>query len=297
MTHVSQAPWLPLRAALFALALTLAPALSGLGGVAALAQADARAQPVTGPGVVTIGGVGVGGKVNVRSGPTVLFPVVAKLGYGTRVEQGICLGGGSGRWCEITTMDGKTTGYVAARFLVEGDTTLPDDDSAGGPDYWKVRGLASNERLGVRLDPRAGAAVLATLQNGEIVRNLGCRMVGSNRWCQIRSTTGVDVTGWVLGSYLRESQAPSGSGGGGSGSGSGGATSDYLVVKGLASGDSLNLRSRASTQGEVIARLSEGTRVRNLGCETSGNSTWCKVRTSGAVEVTGWASARYLRND
>jgi uncharacterized protein YgiM (DUF1202 family) len=102
----------------------------------------------------------------------------------------------------------------------------------------------------------------------------------------------MDVTGWVSGSYLRESAAPTTPaplpGDGASGP-------DFYVVTGLTAGDTLNLRSRPSTQGDIIARLSQGARVRNLGCETSGQTRWCKVRTTGGVEVTGWVNGRYLR--
>ena len=271
-----------LFAILFGLLLAIQPAVSER----AHAQASERAEPVTGPGVVTIGNIATNARVNLRAGPSVLFPVVGSLGYGTRVNKGLCIGGGSARWCEVSTLDGKLSGYVAGRFLVEGATPTPDDNLAGGPDYWAVTGLASNERLGVRLEPRSGSEVLATLRNGEIVRNLGCRMSGGSRWCRIRSTTGMDVTGWVAGRYLRESAAPGG----------GGATGpDFYVVRGLPAGDTLNVRTSPSTQGEVIARLSEGARVRNLGCEQSGQTRWCRIRTTGGVEVTGWVNARYLR--
>ena len=252
----------------------------------ARAQVSGRAEPVTGPGVVTIGGIADGARVNVRSGPTALFPVVGSLGYGTRVNKGPCIGGGSAKWCEVTTMDGALTGFVAGRFLVEGADPTPDDSLDGGPDYWAVRGLGSGERLGVRQEPKSGSTVLATLKNGEIVRNLGCRMAGGARWCRIRSTTGMDVTGWVAGRYLRESGPPALPEDGGP---------DFYVVSGLAAGDTLNVRSKASTSGTVIARLAQGAKVRNLGCEKVGKTRWCKIRTTGGVEVTGWVNGRYLR--
>jgi uncharacterized protein YraI len=255
------------------------------------AQVSERAEPVTGPDVTTIGNIGTDARINVRAGPTVLFPIVATLGFGTRVEVGSCIGGGSARWCEVTTMDGRINGFVSGRFLVEGAVTPPDDDLAGGPDYWAVKGLASNERLGVRLEPKAGSTVLATLKNNEVVRNLGCRMTESTRWCRIRSTVGMDVTGWVTARYLRESSSPVvvveppvNDGG-----------PDFYVVRGLAAGDTLNVRSQASTDGTVIAELAQGARVRNLGCQVIGQTRWCRIKTTGGVVVTGWVNGRYLR--
>jgi uncharacterized protein YraI len=254
----------------------------------AMAQVSQRAEPATGAGVTTIGGIAQGAKVNVRSGPAVIFPAVASLGYGTRVKKGSCIGGGSARWCEITTMDGLVSGYVSAQFLVENQAGPPIVDEGGGPDYLVVTGLAQTERLGVRQEPRIGAAVLATLKNGEIVRNLGCRLSGAMRWCRIRSLSGVDVTGWVAARYTRESAAPSNPGEDDGGP-------DFYVVRGLAAGDTLNVRSQASTQGRVLAQLSQGARVRNLGCQQSGTTRWCKIRTTGGVVVTGWVNGRYLR--
>ena len=256
----------------------------------ALAQTAERAKPVTGPDVTTIGGIAPNARVNVRSGPAVVFPSVGSVGYGTRVSKGICLGGGSARWCQIRTMDGRLSGYVSARFLVEGAPETADDNLTGGPDFWVVRGLPPGDRLNVRRDPSAKSPALATLQEREIVRNLGCRMVGTVRWCRIRSTVGMDVTGWVAGRFLRESgpppaiRPPQGGGSGG-----------ISVVSGLAAGDFLNVRSRASTQGTVVARLAPGAQVRNLGCEQKGQTRWCQIRTLGGVEVTGWVNGRYLR--
>lgn len=265
-----------------------------LAASSASAQTAERAQPVTGPDVTTIGGIAPNARVNVRSGPAAVFPSVGSVGYGTRVSKGICLGGGSARWCQITTMDRQLSGYVAARFLVEGAAVTPDDNLAGGPDFWMVRGLPAGDRLNVRRDPSAKSPALATLQEREIVRNLGCRMVGGVRWCRIRSTVGMDVTGWVAGRFLRESGPPPTvrpPGGGGSGGGKPGIN----VVSGLAAGDFLNVRSRASTQGAVVARLAPGAQVRNLGCDQRGQTRWCQIRTLGGVEVTGWVNGRYLR--
>ena len=261
-----------------------------LAATAAFGQVAGRAEPVTGPGVTTIGGIGANARINVRRGPTILFPVVGTLGFGTRVEKGVCIGGGSARWCQVETMDGKVSGYVSGQFLVEGSAPPPPDDLEGGPDYWAVRGLAANDRLGVRQDPKAGSPVLATLRENEIVRNLGCRLIANTRWCRVRSTTGIDVTGWVTGRYLREAAAPPPVhppiGGGGP---------NYYVVSGLSAGDVLNVRTRASTQGTVIARLVQGAKVRNLGCQQSGQTQWCQITTTGSVEVTGWVNGRYLR--
>jgi uncharacterized protein YraI len=266
-------------------------AVLGLSGPAP-AQVDQRAQPVTGPGVITIGGIDLDARVNVHSGPSTIFPTVGTLGYGARVRKGTCLGGGSAQWCQIEAVDRSVSGYVRGRYLVEGGS------GAREPDYWEVRGLPQGAKLAVRRDPAASSPALATLSEREIVQNRGCRDTPGGRWCRIRSITGMDVTGWVSARYLRESRGPTAiqppvqppAGGGIDMHGP-----DFYVVTGLKPGDSLNVRAQPSTQGAILGRLSAGTRVRNLGCRQTGTSRWCRIQTTGAVELTGWVSGRYLR--
>lgn len=89
-------------------------------------------------------------------------------------------------------------------------TTLPSGPVApiavpsmdGGPDYWQVQGLGS-DTLNVRSGPSTGNPVVATVRNGDTLRNFGCTMNGSTRWCQIETPRG--QTGWVAGRYLHES--------------------------------------------------------------------------------------------
>ncbi len=272
-------------------------ALAGLMAVAVstgtVAQAQTRAEPVTGPGVTTIGNIPTNARVNLRSGPGPFFASIATLAYGTRVEVGSCFGGGTASWCQVETVDGRHSGYVAEQFLVQGTVAPPGGDGLdGGPDYWEVRGLPAGGRLNVRRDPTTRSPVLATLREGEVVRNLGCRMTGNMRWCRIRSTIGMDVTGWVAGRYLREytGRPP-----GGGWSGGGGSGPDTWVVTGLPAGDTLNLRAQPSAQAQILARLQPGVRLVNLGCRLVGQTRWCQVRTIGGVDLTGWVNARYLR--
>jgi len=258
------------------------------------ADAQGRAAPVTGPDVTTIGGISPGARVNVRSGPSSLFAPVGTLSYGTRVRMGVCLGSGTGRWCQIEAYDSNVKGFVSARFLVRGgDTSQGGGDALdGGPDYWAVRGLPAGDRLNVRRDPAANSPALATLSEGEVVQNLGCRMTGNARWCRIRSITGINVTGWVAGRYLRESAAPGRPPSGGSGA----SEPEFYVVGGLPAGQKLGLRAKPSGDASVIAELGSGTRLENLGCEQRGQTLWCRVRTIGSISATGWVNGRYLRD-
>ena len=68
---------------------------------------------------------------------------------------------------------------------------------------------------------------------------------------------------------------------------------EFWEVTGLGSARTLNLRNSASSSGAVVAELSSGTVLRNLGCEGEGPKRWCEVETADSGP-RGWASARYL---
>ncbi|MEY4983403.1 MAG: hypothetical protein RIR62_1669 [Pseudomonadota bacterium] len=86
-------------------------------------------------------------------------------------------------------------------------TVQPDfaDGLMGGPDFWAVAGLSAGDSLNLRAGPSTGDRVIGRLGEGQVVRNLGCRMTGKQRWCQVETSAGA---GWVSGRYLRESVAP-----------------------------------------------------------------------------------------
>ena len=75
---------------------------------------------------------------------------------------------------------------------------------SGGPDYWRVARLTPGDTLNVRAAPGAGSRKIGELANGERVRNLGCHMVGSSKWCRIEVGTDMRFIGWVNGRYLVE---------------------------------------------------------------------------------------------
>ena len=65
-------------------------------------------------------------------------------------------------------------------------------------------------------------------------------------------------------------------------------------VVGVPSNDILNVRSGPSTNHRIVGALANGDQVRNLGCETSGGSTWCQIEMMSDMRERGWVNARYL---
>lgn len=76
------------------------------------------------------------------------------------------------------------------------------DGFAGGPDYWAVTGLTEGDRLNVRSEPSTKGRILWRLSHGDRVRNLGCREIGSGRWCRVDLGNG--TTGYASQRYLAE---------------------------------------------------------------------------------------------
>lgn len=85
--------------------------------------------------------------------------------------------------------------------VVEGDFA---DGLQGGPDFYQVS--VSGGGLNLRADPSTGAAILTRLNNGETLRNLGCRMAEARRWCRVATASGAE--GWASGDFLVEGSDP-----------------------------------------------------------------------------------------
>lgn len=101
------------------------------------------------------------------------------------------------------TLDISVKGATGA--VVQGDYA---DGLQGGPDFWSVTGLSSGDTLNLRAGPTTGAEILARLDVGTTLRNLGCRMAEGRRWCAVETTGGVAVKGWAAGTYLAEGGGP-----------------------------------------------------------------------------------------
>lgn len=69
---------------------------------------------------------------------------------------------------------------------------------------------------------------------------------------------------------------------------------DWWAVIGVSAGDLLNVREGPSTKDRVMARVGNGTILRNGGCVGEGRSRWCMVSAPDG-NFTGWASGGYLR--
>ncbi|MGL4525986.1 MAG: SH3 domain-containing protein [Aestuariivirga sp.] len=88
----------------------------------------------------------------------------------------------------------------------EQDTPSGDfaDGNAGGPDFWVVSGVSSNDRLNIRTGPSANAGIVGRVRNGTVMRNLGCERSNGSRWCRVSVRGESSLRGWVNGRFLQE---------------------------------------------------------------------------------------------
>jgi uncharacterized protein YraI len=81
--------------------------------------------------------------------------------------------------------------------------------------------------------------------------------------------------------------------GGGTGSGNQGDRRIVRVVN-VPANDVLNVRSGPSARSRIVGALSNGNRVRNLGCRTERGARWCRIEMLDDMRSSGWVNARYL---
>jgi uncharacterized protein YraI len=189
-----------------------------------------------------------------------------------------------------------TVGITGGQPLPDDTVGVPED---GGPDFYVVSGLNRGEFLNMRRGPSVSQPVIAKLQNGKIVKNLGCQKIGSSRWCQVQDPRISTQRGWANGRFLRESAAPGRDvvvdepapvdpgipedGG-----------PDFYAVKGLSQGDTLSMRAGPSRTQALVARFRNGTVLQNLGCRSFSGVRWCQVQSPNNRAQRGWVNGRYL---
>jgi hypothetical protein len=67
-----------------------------------------------------------------------------------------------------------------------------------------VNGIATGDLLNVRVRPSPGARIVARLDNGALVKKLGCEDVSGNQWCKVQTIDSPQQTGWAAGRYLTD---------------------------------------------------------------------------------------------
>ena len=128
-----------------------------------------------------------------------------------------------------------------------GDRVQADyaDGLQGGPDFYKV--ATSGGTLNLRSGPSSGASLVTRLNNGQNVRNLGCRMQEGRRWCRVATLADPGYEGWAAGDFLIEgsndpaSGMSGGSASSGAAAGASGGGGSTVIIKFPAGGSGAEL--------------------------------------------------------
>jgi len=180
----------------------------------------------------------------------------------------------------------ERNGRQMVEFFAEGQVRnahLPGNSPASPGSVVQVTDLSGGDTLNVRVGPGTNNRVVGALTNGTSVRNLGCQMQGNTRWCQIEMMTDIRERGWVAGRYLTIAGAapPPASG-------------PVVMVTGVAANDVLNVRAGPGTNHAIVGALGNRTQVRQLDCQSRGQSRWCQIEMMTDMRERGWVNARFL---
>lgn len=217
---------------------------------------------------------GTGGSVNMRKGPGTSYDIVVQVPHGKTVS-----GTKSGTWSYMTY--GSYSGYMMSVYL--------DDTGASTPgNNWVTRWTNTpGETVNVRSGAGTNYSIVTRLRHGTKVE------VNSPTatWSQVREYGSTSVLGYIMTSFLTETN-PSGGSGGDTGDGS---TSNGLqaghYVQVSSSYSTVNVRASTSTTSTLRGVLFKGTKVY---CSAVVNDSWVKIIWGGTGSSDGYVMAKYL---
>ncbi|MEM8630829.1 MAG: SH3 domain-containing protein [Pseudomonadota bacterium] len=91
--------------------------------------------------------------------------------------------------------------------IIDADDPVPADMADVTPDGPATWVVSVNSTLNMRAAPTTGAEVVLKLNDGAVVRNLGCQLQGAREWCNVALKDG-STEGWVVREFLEPSEAP-----------------------------------------------------------------------------------------
>ena len=219
--------------------------------------------------------------LNVRSGPGVGFPAVARLNRGAVVS---LLGrNADATWAKVQLVSG-IQGWINGNYLAPGVPLVNLPVTFGTT---VSNGVVRATYLNVRSGPSAGFGVVATLGNRDAVTLLG--RTDDSQWLQVRLGNGVE--GWVNANFIianiRVFTLPV------SGNTSGippAPPPPNASAAGIISAYRLNVRGGPGTFYGVVTQVSQGQSVSLLGRTSFGD--WLLIQAPNGF--TGWINANYV---
>ncbi|MEB6548653.1 SH3 domain-containing protein [Heyndrickxia sporothermodurans] len=235
---------------------------------------------LTSQNVVKSVNVDAGSTLNVRSKPSTNASIIMKLVKGTNVT---VLSESKG-WSKIQA-NGKT-GYVSSKYLaantrkpssVSKPTTNPPKKPSSAKTVTKYVEVDAGSSLNMRNKAATNGTIIAKLAKGAKVTVIS----ESKGWSKIQAN---GKTGYVSSKFLADKKVQSKPKNPSKEKTPAKTLTKYVDVD---TGSTLNMRSKASTSGAIVAKLKKGTKV-TVQSEANG---WSKITASGK---TGYVSSKYL---
>ena len=211
---------------------------------------------------------GSGGSVNMRKGRGTNYDLVVRVPHGATVS-----GTKSGTWSYMTY--GNYSGYMMSVYLDDAGSSTPSGN-------WVTRWTNTP---GETVNIRSGAGT-----NYSIVKRLShATKVEVNSptatWSQVREYGSTSILGYIMTSFLTETNPSGGSGGGSTSNGL--RAGHYVQV----ASNTVNVRAASSSSSKLRGVLFKGTKVY---CSGIVNDSWVKIIWGGIGSSDAYVMAQYL---
>lgn len=204
-----------------------------------------------------------GSKVNIRDGASTGADVAGVVYRGdtvTVLEK-------SGVWYKVVA--GTVQGYIHGDYIAVGGTFA--EAPAVAADAWPKQGTVTGSSVNVRSEASTDSSVVTRVSSGAKLSALSEK----DGWYQVETSSG---KGYIFSDYFTLDGAASKEA----------AAAPETVRRGMVTGSTVNLRSKDSTDSDILDKLSPGTTVLVI----EEGSSWHKVNYNGTV---GYITADYLR--
>ena len=184
-----------------------------------------------------------------------------------------------------TIISGTIRGARGAKYILgasRGQVMSVDMTTSNASAYFNIRRSGSDEAIFIG-SVSGNSAAVALPSDGDWVVQVYLTRNAARRGEVADYRISISIEG--------RATAPKPPAGGGDAEASG---PDWWAVRGVGAGDQLNVREGPSTQDRIIARVGNGTILRNGGCVGEGRTRWCKVSAPDG-SLTGWASGGFLQ--
>ena len=221
--------------------------------------------------------------LNMRWGPSTSNGIITNIPKGTTVK----VISTSNGWDKVY-YSGEI-GFCSNSYLVATSPTSPTSGNSSSSSSittmnkeGQVTGVAGNDTLNVRSEANADSSIVTKLSNGTKVQVIG--QDTKTKWYKITCN---GKTGYVNNKYIKIV-----------GDWNSSITNNSSItsmnkegqVTGIASNDTLNMRSEANTTSSILAKLPNGTKVQVIGQDTK--TKWYKINYNGK---TGYVSNSYIK--